>query len=123
MAEQLGRRHRTVRHWVQAYRHEQLRALPSGRTAQFEPRCWQELLDWLEEVGPGVGLATLHREFAALPRGSQELLRRYRWVWQKRHQREVQVLHWPRPGSVWAIDRTRTARTGGRALAVGAGGA
>jgi transposase InsO family protein len=106
VASLLGLRPRTLRHWVRTYTHEQLRALPLGRPVLRSPRsARQELLDWLQEVGPGVGLPTLQREFPGLPRAElQELLRRWRWVWQQRHQREVQVLHWQRPGGVWAID-------------------
>jgi len=34
----------------------------------------------------------------------QDLLRRYRRVWRRRHRLLARVLHWQRPGTVWAMD-------------------
>jgi len=34
----------------------------------------------------------------------QDLLRRYRRVWKRRHRILLHVLHWQRPGAVWATD-------------------
>jgi transposase InsO family protein len=34
----------------------------------------------------------------------QDLLRRYRTLWRLRHRLVLRVLHWQRPGSVWAVD-------------------
>src|SRR5262249_13494872 len=43
--------------------------------------------------------------FPDLPRAElADLLRRYRRVWVRRHAQALHVLHWPRPGTVWAID-------------------
>ena len=35
-----------------------------------------------------------------------DLLHRYRRVWRRRHHQAIHVLHWPVPGSVWAMDFT-----------------
>lgn len=34
----------------------------------------------------------------------EDLLRRYRRVWRRRQRRLLHILHWRRPGTVWAID-------------------
>jgi transposase InsO family protein len=63
------------------------------------------VLDFLDEIGPAVGLPTLQASFPALPRAElHDLLGRYRRVWQTRHQGTMHVLEWTRPGSVWAVD-------------------
>jgi transposase InsO family protein len=52
-----------------------------------------------------VALATLREHFPDMARAElADLLRRYRRVWRKRRQRVLRVLHWQRPGSVWAMD-------------------
>jgi hypothetical protein len=62
----------------------------------------------LAELGPGVALATLRGRFPDMARAELgDLLRRYRRVWRKRHERLVRRLHWHRAGSVWAMDYTQ----------------
>jgi hypothetical protein len=63
------------------------------------------VLDFLDEIGPGVGLPTLQACFPALPRAElHDLLGRYRRVWQTRYHGTMHVLEWTEPGSVWAVD-------------------
>ena len=77
-----------------------------GRPVIHSPReSRNELLHFLDEYGPGVGLPTLKECFPDMLRAEQEdLLRRYRRVWRKRHRVPLRVLNWPEPGRVWAID-------------------
>jgi transposase InsO family protein len=77
-----------------------------GRPVIHSPReDRNELLHFLDEYGPGVGLPTLRECFPDMLRAEQEdLLRRYRRVWRERHRVPLRVLHWPEPGRVWAID-------------------
>jgi len=59
----------------------------------------------IDELGPGIGLPTLRLEFPGMARAQlEELLRRYRRIWRKRNRQPIRVLHWTRPGAVWAID-------------------
>jgi transposase InsO family protein len=106
LAEQLRVGERTLRDWESAWRHGELQAQPLGRRVLRSGRPQrQEVLDWLEEIGPGIGLASLGAQFPEMLRAElQDLLRRYRRVWLHRHQRQVQVLTWQQPGSVWAMD-------------------
>ncbi len=65
----------------------------------------QEVLELLDELGPGVGLPTLRGCFPGLLRAElEDLLRRYRCVWRKRHEAVLHVLEWTVPGGVWAVD-------------------
>jgi hypothetical protein len=74
----------------------------SGRAARTA------VLELLESVGPGVGRAVLAGQFPDLPPAAlADLLRRYRWVWARRHAQWLHVLHWQQPGTVWAIDYAR----------------
>jgi transposase InsO family protein len=77
-----------------------------GRPVQRSPRLARTaVLEVLEAVGPGVGLAVLQGQFPELPRAElADLLRRYRGVWLRRHGQALHVLHWPCPGTVWAVD-------------------
>jgi transposase InsO family protein len=65
----------------------------------------QEVLELLEELGPGVGLPTLRECFPHLLRAElDDLLRRWRRLWRLRHSAILHVLEWTTPGSVWAMD-------------------
>jgi hypothetical protein len=105
-AARLGIAPRTVRFWEEggrsADRAVAVRARPVQRSARPQRTA---VLALLESVGPGVGLAVLQGHFPDLSRAElQDLLRRYRRVWVARHHQVLHVLHWQRPGSVWAID-------------------
>jgi hypothetical protein len=63
------------------------------------------LLALLGLLGPGTGLPTLRALCPEMARREiQDLLRRYRRVWRRRHRLLVHVLHWQRAGTVWAVD-------------------
>jgi Integrase core domain len=105
-ATRLGLPQRTLRHWDRLARRDQLRPLPRGRPLLRSPRHQrQEVLDFLGEIGPAVGLPTLQASFPGMPRAElRDLLGRYRRVWRTRYHATVHVLEWTRPGSTWAID-------------------
>ena len=64
-----------------------------------------EVIHFLDEYGPGVGVPTLRECFPDMMRAEQEdLLRRYRRVWREQHRIPLRILSWPVPGRVWAID-------------------
>ena len=103
-AARLGLSPRTLRQWEA---HSTAVALPlRGRPLQRSDRGRRmEVLQWLDVVGPGIGLPSLQAHFADLARAElQDMLRRYRRVWVRRHTRAIHVLHWQTPGTVWAMD-------------------
>jgi transposase InsO family protein len=68
-------------------------------------------LGFLDEFGPGVSVACLRENFPFLARAElANLLRRYRRIWRQRHQQPLSILHWTRPGSVWAADHKEAPR-------------
>jgi transposase InsO family protein len=102
----LGLSLRTLRQWEHATAQLSLALLARGRPVLRSPRpARMEVLEVLESIGPGVGLAVLQGQFPDLPRAElADLLRRYRRVWQRRHTQAPHVLHWTQPGTVWAMD-------------------
>jgi transposase InsO family protein len=99
---------RTLRHW-QHQLHAVVGGVPLlGRPVRRAPVAQrQAVLELLRELGPGLGLPTLRTCFPALARAElEDLLRRYRRLCRLRDDATVSVLHWTRPGSVWAIDFT-----------------
>jgi len=105
-AARLGLAARTLRCWeeqrMDAGRDVRWRGRPVVRSPRDQR---QQVLGLLESVGPGLGLPSLQGCFTDLPRAElRDLLRRYRRVWRRRHHQALHVLHWLRPGSVWAID-------------------
>jgi transposase InsO family protein len=102
----LGLSVRTLREWEDASAPVSLALALRGRPVVRSERAQRtEVLGLLESVGPGVGLAVLAGQFPEMPRAElADLLRRYRRVWQRRHPQALHVLHWQRPGAVWAMD-------------------
>jgi transposase InsO family protein len=62
----------------------------------------------LSETGPNLGVPALRAEFPTMPRSElQDILRRFRRVWQRDNQRLVHRLRWRQPGAVWAADHVQ----------------
>lgn len=97
---------RTVRHWQHAFARQQLVAHPLGRPIFSATRQQRnDVFQSIDELGPGIGLSTLREMFPDVARAElDDLLRRYRHIWRQLHQQSIHVLHWTRPGRVWAID-------------------
>jgi hypothetical protein len=102
----LGLSVRTLRDWEGASATASLALALRGRPVVRSERAPRTaVLELLESRGPGVGLAVLRGRFPEMPRAElADLLRRYRRVWQRRHQQPLHVLHWQRVGAVWAMD-------------------
>ena len=97
---------RTLRHWCHDLLDRLRSACPLGRPRLRSSRDLRnEVIHFLDEFGPGLGVPTLRECFPAMSRAELgELLNRYRRVWRERHRVPLRVLHWPVPGRVWAID-------------------
>lgn len=105
-ADQLHLSPRTLRHWLDRFRIAMpaihLLGRPTLRSS-LEDRT--AVLDVLKELGPATSVATLRDCFPWMPRAElDDLVKRYRRVWQKRYHAAPHTLHWQRIGAVWAID-------------------
>jgi putative transposase len=105
-AAALGVLPRTLRDWEARWRSGRSEVRVLGRPVQRSPVAWRnEVVELLEELGPGVGVATLRESFPAMCRAElEDLLKRYRRVWRARHRQTVYQLHWQVVGAVWALD-------------------
>lgn len=105
-AARLGLTPRTLQRWEQWRCSGRRRGRGRGRPARCSDRATrQRLLGLLALLGPHVGVPTLQAQLPDMPRREvQDLVRRYRRVWRRRHRQFLRVLHWQRPGTVWAID-------------------
>lgn len=97
---------RTLRQW----RHD-LRPLtaptplPGRPLRRSSSTSRNAVIEYLDAVGPGVGLPPLRTAFPTLSRAElDDLLTRYRRVWRRRHLQPLHVLEWTTPGRVWAMD-------------------
>jgi hypothetical protein len=93
---------RWQRAWQQARLGRKTRGRPCRRSA---PAARNRLLALLDLLGPRAGLPTLQALCLGMARREiQDLIRRYRRLWKRRHRWLVQALHWQRLGAVWAVD-------------------
>ena len=81
---------------------------PAGRPAR-QPNAAEEEIAQLRgriaELEADIGVPALQQMFPHLARAAiEDLVRRYRRVWRRRHKQPIHVLHWTRPGAVWALD-------------------
>ena len=104
-AQRLGVNDRTLRSWNQTPRGA-APVQPLGRPlAQADAAQQQAVVSWLDTIGPGVGVPTLRTRFDGMARAElDDLLKTYRRRWRADHPRRLHVLHWQRPGAVWAMD-------------------
>jgi transposase InsO family protein len=79
-----------------------------GRPRQRSDReARNEVIRFLDEFGPGVGVPTLRECFPEMCRAElEDLVQRYRRVWRERNRQPLRVLSWPIANRVWAIDYT-----------------
>jgi transposase InsO family protein len=105
VARQLGVNERTLRSWRPAGRRDRA-AVPRGRPLAASAAAQQQaVFALLDSVGPGLGVPALRTRFADLARAELDgLLKDYRRRWRADHPRLLHVLHWQRPGTVWAMD-------------------
>ena len=97
---------RTLRDWYGDFRIEMPRIHLLGRpTLRSSLADRTAVLDVLKELGPATSVATLRDCFPQMPRVElDDLVRRYRRVWQIRNQHAPYTLRWQRIGAVWAMD-------------------
>jgi transposase InsO family protein len=104
-AQRLGLPERTLRHWAQTAPRGAPAPLLGRPPAQLDAIQQHTLADWLEQCGPGVGVPALRTPFDTLPRAALDrALKGYRTDWRAANRRLLNVLHWQRPGTVWAMD-------------------
>ena len=103
---------RTLRHWVESFRLRAPRIHALGRPTWRSSRADRmEVLDVLNELGPATSVATLCDCFPSMRRAElEDLVKRYRRVWRKRHQTATCSLAWQRLGAVWAMDFSEAPR-------------
>ena len=97
---------RTLRHWCCQLLDRVRSACPLGRPVVRSPREQRnEVIHFLDEFGPQIGVPTLRECFPAMCRAElDDLLKRYRRVWREQNREPLRILHWLVPGRVWAID-------------------
>jgi transposase InsO family protein len=97
---------RTLRDWQHDFTVAPVSFHPLGRPlCAATPPQRNEVIHILDELGPGIGLPTLRDLFPELARAAlADVLHRYRALWRRLHRQPIHVLHWTRPGSVWAAD-------------------
>jgi len=102
----IGLAERTLRDWRRGFLRNFLKPLALGRpTRRATPEQRNEVSRLLDELGPGIGVPSLREIFPEMARAElEDLVRRYRRVFRKRHRQCLAVLHWTRPGAVWAVD-------------------
>jgi len=102
----LGLKARTLRHWQsQEQPDDSAVPLPGRPQADSGEAQQQAVLVHLQDSGPGVSVPELRREFPTMSRSElDELVKCYRLLWREQHRRPIHVLHWQRPGTVWAMD-------------------
>jgi transposase InsO family protein len=103
-ADRLGLKQRTLRDWQGRNRQDNQEIRLLGRPLQrAAPARRNEVIAALAEVGSGVSVPHLRRHFPDVVRAELVDLRtRYRRLYRGREAQRV--LHWLRPGAVWAID-------------------
>jgi transposase InsO family protein len=103
---------RTLRFWQQQLAAERLAARPLGRPHRYASGVQrQEVLGFLHQHGPWVGLPSLRGRYGDLPAAElRDLLRCFRHLWVGAHPRQGWVLDWHQPGTVWALDFTKVSR-------------
>jgi transposase InsO family protein len=97
---------RTLRQWRHDVQLAPAKVQLAGRpAARSTPAQRNQVIDYLDLYGPGLGLPPLREAFPLMTRAElEDLLLRYRRVWRKRNRQPLHVLEWTTPGTVWAMD-------------------
>ena len=111
-AEAVGLRPRTLAHWRRCQERGELTCKPRGRpckqSSQEDRRC---VVEWLQDVGPQVGLPTMRTAFPHIPQCELVDLRRdYRREFREANRQATEELTWHAPGRVWAVDHAEPPR-------------
>ena len=105
-AQRLWLSARTLRQWEYDCRRPRPQPVLLGRPVQRGGVAERNaVIEVLNTFGPALGLPSLRGCFPDLRRAElQDLLRRYRRVWRRRHHEAMRILHWQVAGAVWAMD-------------------
>jgi transposase InsO family protein len=108
VAGHLGVARSTLALWERQWQKDRLGVQPRGRAChRGDVPTRNAAIHLMTILGPRTGLATLQAALPMLTRGEiQDLQRRFRRLWRYNHRRLLRVLHWHRPGAVWAMDHT-----------------
>jgi len=98
--------------WAHRWRRQRLPARPLGRPCRrSDPRVRNEAIGLMHCVGLEINMAAVQASFPAMARREvQNLHARFRHHCGQEGQRLLHVLHWHRPGAVWATDHVEPAR-------------
>lgn len=112
-AEAVGLRPRTLAHWRRSLERGELTCKPRGRPCKQSPQeNRRNVVEWIEEVGPQVGLPTIRATFPNMPRCELvDLQRDYRREFRQANRQATEELTWHKPGRVWAMDHEKRPRT------------
>lgn len=105
-AARLGMSARTLRHWDLMLRPRDENIALLGRPpADSGAEQQQAVVDHLNTNGPAVSVPALRLQFPDMARAELDrLMKGYRDQWRAENRRPLHVLHWQRPGTVWAMD-------------------
>lgn len=105
-AAHLGLAPGTLADWERRWEEDHLAPQPLGRAChRSDRRSRNAAIDLMNTVGPRIGLPALRNAFPKMARGELDNLKlRFRRVWRRDNRYFGHVLHWHRPGSVWAMD-------------------
>ena len=97
---------RTLYRWRHRWNTDRLALRLRGRPCRCAaPEVREDVVAFLDDRGPGIGLPTLQHHYPQVARAELvDLLSDYRGDYRQNHVRQQAELHWQRPGSVWAID-------------------
>ncbi|MFH0909902.1 MAG: transposase family protein [Planctomycetota bacterium] len=100
---------RTLEDWRGRARKGTLEAEPRGRPLKDSGRMLRnEVISFIETVGPGVGVGRLEGVFPEVPRCEvASVLWRYRGIYIRKNLLLIHELEWTMPGAVWAMDHAK----------------
>jgi transposase InsO family protein len=109
IARRLRLRPRTLRHWEHMLRATETPLALLGRPRSDAASEQQQAVHaHLAHVGAGLSVPALRVQFPELARAALDrIAKEYRAQWRAAHRRTLRVLHWLRPGTVWAMDFAR----------------
>jgi hypothetical protein len=99
----------TLAQWQRRWRQDHLAPRPLGRPARrSDVASRHAAIDLMNTVGPRIGLPALRHAFPRMAhRELANLQARFRRLWRLDNRYFGHVLHWHRPGAVWAMDHAK----------------
>lgn len=111
-AQQLRIAPGTLLRWQRRWRNDRLAVRALGRPCRrSDTELRNGAIHLAQAAGPQASVAIVRAAYPTMARGEvQNILARYKRIWRKDHRRLLYVLHWHRPGAVWAMDHTEPSR-------------